>query len=124
MKAIAQKEDLTVATELHAVQGQIAFLQEREDELKSALLENMKGQGVTFVKLEDGTTYRRSHRESLKVKDEAKAEKWADDNNCWKLDTGKAMKILRRELKLPRFFDRVKGTEYLTVKHGDEDNDE
>jgi len=116
MKQLAKTQDLTVATELHAIQGQIAFLQEREDELKAALLENLKNQGVSHVRLEDGTTYTRSHRETLKVKDEAAATKWAVENGCMKIDTGKAMKILRREFKLPKFFTRVVGEDYLTVK--------
>lgn len=123
MKTLVKAQDTTVATELHAVQGQIEFLQERETELKTALLENMQTQGVTFVKLEDGTTYTRSHRETLKAKDEEKARVWAEENNCLKLDTTKAMKILRRELKMPKFFTRVIGDDYLTVKHGHEDEE-
>lgn len=119
MKTLAKSPELTLATELHTIQGQIEFLQERESELKNELLANLKSQGVTFLKLENGVTYTRSHRETLKIKDEAAATKWAQEHNCMKIDTGKAMKILRRELKMPKFFGRIIGDDYLTVKGGE-----
>jgi len=123
MQEVSKAQGLTLASELATIEGQMAFLEDQASELREALLANLQHQGVTFVRLEDGTTYRRSHRDTLKVKDEAKAEAWADEHGCWKLDTGKAMKILRRELKLPRFFERVKGKEYLTLVRGTEEEE-
>lgn len=115
-KTLAKKTELTVAENLYGIQQQIAFLQEQEDTLKAELLGNLKEQGVTFVKLENGTTFTRSHRETLKAIDVEKATAWAEKNYCMKIDTTKAMKILRRELKMPKFFTRVIGEDYLTVK--------
>lgn len=122
-----QIQSITIATELHAVQIEKEAIEAREKELKDQLLSSLKAQGVTFVRLEDGTSFTRSHRESLKIKAgaEDKAFKWAADNTCLKVDTTKAMRILRRELKMPRFFERVKGSDYLTVKRkGDDTNDD
>lgn len=117
MKEITKTKELTVAENLYGIQEQIKFLQEQETTLKDELLANLKEQGVTFVKLENGVSYLRSHRETLKVKDEEKALAWAEKNYCMKIDTTKAMKILRRDLKpLPKFFTRVVGEDYLTVK--------
>lgn len=115
-KEVSAANQLTAAENLYAVQEQIKFLQEREDELKAELIANLKEQGVSHVRLENGTTFTRSHRETLKVKDEEKAWKWATEHNCLKIDSGKAMTILRRELKMPKFFTRVIGEDYLTIK--------
>jgi hypothetical protein len=114
-----QLSNVTIATELYAVQEQREIIEAREKELKDALLASLKTQGVSFVRLENGTSFTRSHRETLKVKDEAKAVAWAEKNYCMKIDTAKAMKILRRELKMPSFFTRAVGEDYLTVKRGE-----
>lgn len=114
----------TIATELFAVQEQKAVIEAREKELKDTLLASLKAQGVGFVRLDNGTSFTRSHRETLKVKDEEKARKWAEDHNCLKIDNAKAMRILRRELKLPKFFTRVIGEDYLSVRKKEQQEDE
>ncbi len=116
---------VTLATELFAVQEQKALIETREKELKDTLLASLKAQGVGFVRLDNGTSFTRSHRETLKVKDTEKASAWAEKNDCFKIDTTKAFKILRRDLKpLPKFFERVIGEDYLTVKRtGDQDDE-
>jgi len=119
-----QITNATLATQLYVVQQEMAALKEREDELKSTLLTSLKDQGVGFVRLDNGTSFTRSHRETLKVKDEEKARAWAEDNYCLKIDTTKAMKILRREMKMPKFFTRVIGEDYLTVKRTTESDEE
>lgn len=120
-----QLEQRTIASELYSVQEEISTLKEKEEELKDTLLTSLKKQGVGFVRLDNGISFTRSHRETLKAKDEEKARAWAEKNNCLKIDTTRAMKILRRELKMPRFFERVIGTDYLTVKKpGDKQDDE
>lgn len=109
-------EPLTLAAQLYTVQGQIAFLKEQEDALKESLMELMKSQGVKTLKLEDGTLFMRSERQTLKIKDEEAAKGWLDENYCWKPDTGKALQLVRRSLKkLPKFFS-VSTSEYLTIK--------
>lgn len=124
-KKLSNIEPQTLAASLYTVREQIAFLKEQEEELEENLLANLKEQGVKFVRLDDGTTFTRSHRETLKIKAGAEdtAFKWAADNTCLKVDTTKAMKILRRELKMPKFFTRVIGDDYLTVKRGAEDEE-
>lgn len=105
----------TLATQLHDVQKQLEVLEEQEKSIKAELIATLKKQGVKSIRLEDGTTYTRSHRESLVIKDDTKALEWAQSYNVMKIDTGKAMQVLRRELKLPKFFGIKKGEEYLTV---------
>ncbi len=116
---------VSIATELYQVQQEKEALTEREDELKDILLGSMKTQGVGFVRLDNGTSFTRSHRESLKIKDTEKARNWANKNDCLKVDTTKAFKILRKELKpLPKFFERVIGEDYLTIKRTGETQDD
>lgn len=115
--------NVTLATQLLVVQEEKAVIEKREKELKDALLASLKAQGVGFVRLDNGTSFTRSHRETLEIVDEAKAQKWAEDNNCYKIDTTKAWKILRREMKLPKFFARKIGADYLTVKRAGEKED-
>jgi len=117
--------NITLATQLFAVQEEKAVIEAREKELKDTLLASLKAQGVGFVRLDNGTSFTRSHRETLKVKDTEKAGVWAEKNDCFKIDTAKAFKILRRDLKpLPKFFERVIGEDYLTVKcSGDAEED-
>lgn len=118
---------LSIASELFVVLERKSELEAREKELKDALIDSLKKQGVGFVRLDNGTSFTRSHRETLKVtdeEDEEKARVWAQENYCLKIDTTKAMKILRREMKIPKFFTRVIGDDYLTIKRkGDKDDD-
>lgn len=108
-------EPLTVAEQLYGITEQIEFLAEQEKALKAELLENLKKQGVKFLKLNNGVSYSVEHRTALKVKDEVKARVWADANNCLTVDIPKARQILRRELKTPPFFVVEKGAEFLKV---------
>jgi len=62
MKAIT---NVTLATELFAVLKEKDALEEREKGLREKLLTNLKQQGVAFVRLENGTSFTRSHRETL-----------------------------------------------------------
>lgn len=116
---------MTIATELFAVLEEKKAIEEREEALKEQLLKSLRDQGVGFVRLNDGTSFRRSHRETLKVVDESGAKEWAENNYCMKIDTAKAMKILRRDLApLPEFFTRKIGEDYLTVKKAGESEDD
>lgn len=105
----------TVASELYAVESQLAPLQERQKELKEVLFNALKKQKVRSVRLDDGTIFTIAERGTLKAKDAEKAMDWAEKNYCVKLDSTKALKILRRELKLPRCF-QIEKSEYLVVK--------
>lgn len=105
----------TIAMELKTIQAQKEAIEVEEKRLKGLLIKSLKEQHVKSVRLEDGTIYTRSHRETLKAKDEAKAMEWATQNFCLKIDTTRATKILRRAMKLPKFFQFIKGEEYLTV---------
>ena len=121
---IVVAEPKTLATELYEIQQEKAVLEEKEKELKDELLTSLKSQGVSFVRLDNGTSFTRSHRETLETVDEEKAREWAEKNNCLKVDTTKAWRILRREMKLPKFFKRKIGADYLTIKRVGEQDDE
>lgn len=92
-----------------------------EKDLRARLLANLKEQGVSSVRLDNGTTFTITHRETLKPKNIEKAMAWAQENNALKIDTTKATAILRRSIKLPSFFKMEKGEEYLVVKRGREE---
>lgn len=115
-KAVQISPAKTLATELFDVLKEKALIEKREEQLRGALLTSLKEQGVGYVRLDSGTSFTRSHRETLKVVDEEKARAWAEEHYCLKIDTAKAMKILRRELKMPKFFTRTIGEDYLTIK--------
>jgi hypothetical protein len=112
-----QLSPLSVATELHAIELQEAAIKVRKEQLREVLFESLKHQGVKSVRLEDGSMYLRSERHTLKPVSTRKEEawQWAAEHNALKLDTAKAFQILRRELKLPKFF-RIEKSEYLVVR--------
>src|SRR3569623_564802 len=117
---------ITVATQLYAITEKRQALQAEEDKLKAKLLKNLKDQHVKSIKLEDGTVFTIAERQPLSVvagfSDEAQL--WAEDNYAMKVDTTKALAILRRSLKkLPRFF-KMKSSEYLTVRRPNDKNNE
>ena len=117
---------ITVATQLYAITEKRLALQAEEDKLKAKLLKNLKDQHVKSIKLEDGTVFTIAERQTLSVvagfSDEAQL--WAEDNYAMKVDTTKALAILRRSLKkLPRFF-KMKSSEYLTVRRPNDKNNE
>lgn len=92
----------------------------KKEELRAALLDNLRMQGVKTLKLDNGTVYVRAFRTTLKVALDAPAMEWAAANNSIKVDTTKAMKILKltgMTDNLPAGFVR-QDTEYLTVKSG------
>lgn len=120
----SSRGEVTLASRLQATQREIALLQEDEKVLKQELMRNLKQQHVKAVRLDDGSQYIISERQTLKIKDEDKAQKWLDDNYCWKPDTAKALKLLRRSLKKPPAFFSISKTEYLVVKKGTEDVEE
>ncbi len=122
-KEIVVAEPKSLAESLYTIQEQMASLKEREDEIKEQLIVVLQKTGVGFIRLDNGISFTRSHRETLETADEEKAREWAEKNNCLKIDTTKAWKILRREMKLPKFFKRKVGADYLTVKRAGEKED-
>lgn len=116
-------QDITLATKLYDVQAKLVDLKDEESALREALFDTLKRQHVKSVRLEDGTSFTIAEKQTLKVKDMEKALKWAEDKNVIKLDTGAALKIVRRNLKLPKFFEVTK-TEYLTVRKPGVSDDE
>ena len=124
--AITPLPPVTLAANLYAVRGQILVLQEQEQELRDRLLSSLQAQGVRMVRLDDGTIFMRSLRSTLKVKvgEGEAAFKWGSERGLLKLDTTKALQVLRRELKrVPKFFER-KETEYLSIRSGKDKNED
>lgn len=123
-KQLTKIEPSTLASELHFLETVIAEEEARAKKMREELLHILQSQHIKSVKLDTGDMYIVSERQTLKVKDQAKAEKWAEDNSCWKLDTTKILKIVRRELKLPKFFG-IESKQYLTIKRakGDEEGE-
>lgn len=122
MKTLQKTEEHSVATLLYKTQREIEPLLKLEKELKETLFKSLKSQKVRSLKLEDGTTYIISERQTLKVKDEDKAWEWAMENPHarLKIDSGAALLVFRKELKLPKFFSKTV-SEYLTIKRRGED---
>ncbi len=118
MKKLAKTDNLTIANQLQIVQNTLKALEVEEKKLKEVLLESLKKQGVKSVKLENGTQFIRAEKQTLTVKPgfEEEVQLWSEDFNCMKLDTAKALKILRRSLKKPPKWAAIRETEYLTIR--------
>lgn len=115
---VKQGTSVTTAEKLHSLQLQMAGLKKLEDELRGELFTNLKKQGIKSVQLEDGTRFTISERQTLKAafNKDKEAMAWAEESFCVKVDTAKALKMLRRSLQpLPNFFT-VSTSEYLTVR--------
>lgn len=126
MDDLTKSTDVTLATRLHGIEKLKANLEAEEKQIRTTLLERLQKQGVKHIRLDDGTTYTRSFKTTLKAKDKEKALVWATKNNALSVDTKKAREILRRQLKLPTFFKLEKGKEFLQVRRPGEleDNEE
>lgn len=121
-KITIKTTNLTLASELRAIQEAKEHLAERENIIKAELLTSLKKQGVRQIRLEDGTMYVRSERKRLVIGNEKKAQEWAEEHNCLKIDSTKALEIFRH-LDKPEFF-KVGLTEYLTVRRSKTKDDD
>lgn len=123
----------TLASQLKATRDRIAELkakhiaplEEAEEALEQELLLELHKTRINTIKVE-GYNFIRAHKTTFKVKDEGLAFEWADKNDCLKVDTTAASKILVREAEVPNGFERT-DTEYLSVRkaaeHGSEISD-
>ncbi len=90
-------------------------LKEAEDDLRAAMLKQLQANRLDSFRSEtSGFTYTRAYRASLEVTDEEKALKWAVKNNCAKVNTTEANKLLRGAGALPEGFQQSE-TCYLTI---------
>lgn len=97
-------------------------LENRENDLERALMEQFKGTGIRTIKLDSGHVFALSTRFSLKVLDEARALLWAKKKKVVKVDTVAALKLLR-DPKAPSPEDHgmtIAFTDYLSVRKGEE----
>lgn len=116
LKVHDQTTAASLASQLHTAIFHRKEWEAEEKKLRDQLLDNMKKQGVKTVKLDDGTLYVRATRSTITVVDDKAADEWAKQNNCLKVDTAKALKIVRlRQEDLPKFF-KQSDTEFLTIK--------
>lgn len=108
------EQNATIAEALYNVEVMIANLEEKKDEFRTQLMQNLKEQGVKSVRLDNGDMYIRAQRLKLVIKDEGKARVWALENPeaRMKLDTSAALEVARLGVK---FFE-VGHTEYLQIK--------
>lgn len=99
-----------LAENMASLKAKMTSMQMEYDEMAAELLTRMKGEGMSQL----GIFYR-SLRQTLKVTDINAAMVWAQDKNVLKIDTAKAMKLIKREFEVPAFF-AVKEVEYLRTK--------
>ena len=118
------KSPQTLAAELHFLQENRKALEEREEEVKTLLLEELRRQGVRRVDLIDGKCYIRVKKVTIGVKrgHEEEAFKWAEHRRALKVDTALVKDILTLERMLdkpPAGFKRVE-SEHLRISDGKE----
>ena len=97
-----QIQPITLATELHEIENNIALFDKRAKELRAQLLESLTAQNVRRVDLQNGDSYVVYPRNNLIVKDEFAAQKWGMENPeaRMKLNTSKAIEVaLKGKLK-------------------------
>ena len=127
MKELIKKELplLTIGTQLHAIEERMEEMEAIKKGLRDRLFDNLKSQHVKSLKLDDGTVYYiKEGNRKVVIKDQEKAEKYLDEFNCWKIDSGKLLKIFGKELKVPPFFKIERGEETLAIKGPDESDHE
>ncbi len=103
-----------IRQEIAAWEEQVKPLKEKEDELRQSMLEALKSHRMQSLETERGITYTRASRATLGILDPKKAMVWALSNDCAKVDTVKAGKMLKGAGALPDGFEE-KFTDYLQV---------
>jgi hypothetical protein len=69
------------------------------------------------LKLDDGTVFTiKDGNRRVIIKDQAKAEAYLDEMDCWKPDQAKLLKIFGKMLKVPTFFKVERAEETLAIK--------
>lgn len=114
-KDIVVVTPLTIAEQLRIVEEKAEVLEEKRQELRSALLESLKRQGVKSVRLDSGDMYVRASRARLVVTNQSAAMAWGRENPeaRMKLDSSAAIEAVKRDLVT---FGSLAYTEYLTIR--------
>ena len=90
-------------------------LEEAKNALRNDLLVALVTSSLKSVKVESGDVFARSTRTTYKITDEAKAFTWASTNNCTRVDTIKANKILLHKIGTPDGFEK-NTTEFISIR--------
>lgn len=104
-------EDL--ADSLLLIRNAKKLIEEQDKKVADELLKAMKREGLSHA-----GTFSKAEKTSLSVATglEKEAWLWAEQNYSLKVDTGKALKILKRgSSKVPKFF-KVAKTVYVTTR--------
>lgn len=104
-----------ISVEIAAYEDGLKPLKDKRDRLKEEMLGVLRGAGIKQFGTDTGVVYSRAFRSSLTVSDPDKALKWALGNECARVDTVKASKVLKGAGAVPEGFD-YKETEYLSSK--------
>lgn len=108
-----------IETVEEAYKKAIVPLEEKQKELRAKLLEGMIKTGIKSIKLDSGDVYVRVPSTKFEVKDEVKAYKWGEQNQCLRLDMTKARKLLTRTIGVPEGFEQIEN-EHIAIKRNNE----
>lgn len=90
------RKDITEATERY---------KQASDMLLTMLkVNNKKREGIFTI----------ATRQTLKIVNESQALAWAREKSVFKIDTAKAMRVIRRQLEMPEGF-KIEQTEYIST---------
>lgn len=103
-----------IRTEIEAYKEYLKPLEDKEDKLRVEMVESLKANRMNSLETDKGITYTHASRAKLIVVDKSKAQVWAAEHDCLKIDIVMAGKFLKGRGALPDGFTE-EFTDYLQV---------
>lgn len=120
---MARKKKAVTETELNPAEIADHMAKLRAERLAIESLYKMLSEQLLKVLKEEGRQregiFIIKEKQTLKITDDAKAVEWAQDKNVYKIDTAKAMRVIRRQLEIPEGF-KIEKTNYISVSGASE----
>lgn len=93
----------------------IVRLKTERDAMQIELIDILKENDLTSIKVSTGESYARAKRKSLNIIDLTSALEWATDNEAISVDKKMAEQMLKNVEKLPKGFEQIE-KEYITIR--------
>lgn len=104
-----------ISVEEESLKEKLEPLKKERDELQDYLVEELKKNNLSGIKISSGENYTRAVRKGVEITNEVFALKWAKENNAFSINRVIAAQKLKDVEKMPVGFARVE-TEYISVR--------
>lgn len=105
---------IAIENEIQAFEEPVKQLKLRKEELRERMIHALKENRLNSFQTESDVGFSLAYRSSLEITDEKKALEWGFINQCIKVDTVKANRVLKGAGALPEGFVQAE-TEHLVV---------